>query len=134
MTKKTIFMNLSLCIITIFMLGSTVDLNSVYFEQNINDKIRQKRSQPMKHEKVTIYTTSVCPYCVRAKKLLESKGVQYMEIDVSSDSDKRLTMIEKAGGRSSVPQIFIGESHVGGADDLYALESEGRLDKLLKLA
>lgn len=85
----------------------------------------------MSHAQVVIYTTSVCPYCIRAKKLLDKKGVAYTEIDVSNDSEKRLTMIEKAGGRTSVPQIFIDKTHVGGCDDLYALEQKGGLDTLL---
>lgn len=79
---------------------------------------------------VTIYTTQVCPYCVRAKDLLKRKNVAYTEID-ASDDEVRATMIEKAGGRRSVPQIFIGSTHVGGCDDLYALEKEGKLDALL---
>ena len=80
---------------------------------------------------VEIYTTPTCPYCLAAKRLLTKKGVAYTEIDVSRDPDLRLAMTNRAGGRRSVPQILIGETHVGGSDDLHALEHEGRLDGLL---
>ena len=79
---------------------------------------------------ITIYSTPVCPYCNRAKSLLEKKGQSWTEVDVSNDSE-RAKMIEKAGGRRTVPQIFIGDTHVGGYDDLAALEKEGKLDGLL---
>jgi glutaredoxin 3 len=79
---------------------------------------------------VTIYTKSWCPYCSAAKELLKAKNVDFTEIAVSSAADQA-TMAKKAGGRSTVPQIWIGERHVGGCDDLYALDSEGDLDKLL---
>jgi glutaredoxin 3 len=81
--------------------------------------------------KVTIYTTPICPYCVRAKHLLKKKGVSYDEIDVFMDCDARNAMEAKSGGRRTVPQIFVGDTHVGGYDDLYALDSEGKLDPLL---
>jgi len=81
--------------------------------------------------KVTIYTTPICPYCVRAKHLLKKKGASIEEIDVFMDSDARAQMEEKSGGRRSVPQIFVGETHVGGCDELYALEHDGALDPLL---
>lgn len=81
--------------------------------------------------KVTLYTTQTCPYCVRAKMLLQKKKADYEEIDVSNDASLRASMTAKTGGRTSVPQIFIGEQHIGGSDDLYALESEGKLDALL---
>lgn len=81
--------------------------------------------------KVEIYTTMLCPYCYRAKKLLEKKGVTYTEIDVSTDPATRAKMRARAGGSHSVPQIFIGETHVGGCDELYALEQAGALDPLL---
>lgn len=79
---------------------------------------------------ITIYSTPICPYCVRAKKLLEEKGETYTEIDVS-DADERAKLIEKAGGRKTVPQIFIGDHHVGGYDDLSALDRSGKLDEML---
>lgn len=80
---------------------------------------------------VTIYTTSWCPYCNAAKALLTKKGVPYEEIDVETASGLRQTMSARAGGRTSVPQIFIGEHHVGGCDDLHALDARGELDPLL---
>ena len=80
---------------------------------------------------VEIYTTTVCPYCVRAKTLFKKKGVAYGEIDVSSDESLREEMIKRAGGRRTVPQIFIDGQHIGGADDLTALDRRGELDPLL---
>lgn len=80
---------------------------------------------------VEIYTTRICPYCRRAKALLEKKGAAYEEIDVSDDDALRARMVELAGGRRTVPQIFIDGRPIGGSDDLYALEQEGRLDALL---
>jgi glutaredoxin 3 len=80
---------------------------------------------------VTIYTTPSCPYCHRAKGLLKRKNASFTEIDVSSDHTKRAAMMERANGRRTVPQIFIGNTHVGGSDDLHALDSAGKLDALL---
>ena len=80
---------------------------------------------------VEVYTTQTCPYCVRAKMLLEKKGVDYQEIDVSDDN-KRAELLKKADGRRTVPQIFIGGKGIGGCDDLYALERDGKLDPLLQ--
>lgn len=87
------------------------------------------------HEKVNsviVYSTATCPYCVRAKQLLEKKGVKYTEYMVDMYLDKREEMLKLSGGRRTVPQIFINEKHIGGCDDLYRLESEGKLDELLK--
>ena len=81
--------------------------------------------------KVEIYATMFCPYCFRAKRLLDGKGVASEEVDVTRSPGKRRDMTERAGGRSSVPQIFIDGAHVGGCDELYALEAEGKLDPLL---
>lgn len=81
---------------------------------------------------IEIYTTNTCPYCVRAKKLLDKKGSSYQEIDVSQDPELRRSMAERAEGRTSVPQIFIDGFHIGGCDDLYALDKGGKLDPLLK--
>lgn len=83
-------------------------------------------------QQVEIYTTDSCPYCRLAKDLLARKGVTYKEVDVGYDEKLRGAMIQRARGRTSVPQIFIGTTHVGGCDDLYALEQEGKLDPLLK--
>ena len=80
---------------------------------------------------IEIYTTSYCPYCHAAKRLLSRKGVQFMEIDVSGDAKRRSEMVARANGRMTVPQIFIGSTHVGGYDDLSALERAGKLDPLL---
>lgn len=80
---------------------------------------------------IEIYTTFMCPYCARAKSLLDKKGQSYNEIDVSYDATKREEMTQKAGGRRTVPQIWINGTHVGGSDDLYALEREGKLDAML---
>ncbi len=80
---------------------------------------------------VTIYTTRLCPYCRSAKALLAKKGVAFHEIDVTWNSSLRAEMTIKAGGRTSVPQIWIGDQHIGGCDDLYALELERKLDELL---
>lgn len=81
---------------------------------------------------VEVYVTTYCPYCVRAKGLLKRKGVEFKEIDVTNDPDKRDWLIE-ATGRRTVPQIFIDGVSVGGSDDIYALDREGKLDALLKL-
>jgi glutaredoxin 3 len=83
---------------------------------------------------VEIYTTQYCPYCSAAKSLLRRKGVEYKEIDLGRDWAQRDTMIQRANGRMTVPQIFIGKVHVGGNDDLQALERAGKLDALLASA
>ena len=80
---------------------------------------------------IEIYTWSRCPFCIRAKGLLEQKDVEYTEHIIDGDEEARDKMRQKANGRSSVPQIFIDDRHIGGCDDLYALESEGKLDSLL---
>ena len=80
---------------------------------------------------ITIYTTPICPFCARAKSLLTKKGAPYEEIDVFMDNSARDDMLAKSGGARTVPQIFIGDTHVGGYDELYALEREGKLDPLL---
>jgi len=81
--------------------------------------------------RVKMYTSPICPYCVRAKSLLQDKGAEIEEINVLMDSQARQEMELKSGGRRTVPQIFIGDVHVGGCDDLYALEGTGKLDPLL---
>lgn len=80
---------------------------------------------------VVIYTTRFCPYCISAKQLLDRKQVEYREISVDGNPALRAEMSERAG-RTSVPQIWIGDTHVGGCDDLYALERQGKLDPLLQ--
>ncbi len=81
---------------------------------------------------VEIYTKFFCPYCARAKRLLESKGAQYEEHDIGLGGDKRAEMLQRAMGRHTVPQIFIDGRHIGGSDDLAALDREGKLDPLLQ--
>ena len=80
---------------------------------------------------IDIYTTPYCPYCIAAKELLNRKGAAFNEIDVSRDRSRRAEMTKRANGGYTVPQIFIGSTHVGGCDDLYALDSAGGLDPLL---
>lgn len=81
---------------------------------------------------VKIYTTKLCPYCSAAKRLLKNKRVNLEEIDVTFDHAGRQAMTKKAGGSTSVPQIFVGDTHVGGCDDLMALEAKGALDTMLQ--
>lgn len=81
---------------------------------------------------VEIYTSPTCGYCHAAKRLLREKGVDFTEIDVVRHPDRRPEMVQRAGGRRTVPQIFIGGTHVGGCDDIYALNDAGRLDPLLQ--
>jgi glutaredoxin 3 len=81
--------------------------------------------------KVEIYTQFLCGYCARAKRLLTDKNVAFEEIDVTMDSALRKVMMERSGGRRSVPQIFINDAHIGGCDDLHALDARGGLDPLL---
>jgi glutaredoxin 3 len=80
---------------------------------------------------VQIYTTPICPYCHAAKRLLQRKGVSFSEIDVSRDPTLREAMTQRSHGRRTVPQIFVGDQHVGGCDDLYDLDQAGKLDPLL---
>ena len=80
---------------------------------------------------VEIYTTQTCPYCIAAKGLLLKKGVAFTEIDVGGNPALRASMTQRAAGRTSVPQIFIGGQHVGGCDDIHALDHAGKLDALL---
>jgi len=83
--------------------------------------------------KVELYTTMFCPYCARARSLLAKKGVDYADIDVMADTAKRDEMVARSGGRQTVPQIFINGSHIGGSDELAALDRAGKLDALLGL-
>ena len=80
---------------------------------------------------VTIYTKPFCPYCSRALALLRDKGVEFTEIEAAFDPEKKREMVQRANGRMTFPQVFIGDEHVGGCDDLMALENEGRLDAKL---
>jgi glutaredoxin 3 len=80
---------------------------------------------------ITIYTKPLFPYCADALDLLEKKGVTFNQIDVSGNAEKRAEMIQRSGGRMTVPQIFVGERHIGGCDDIYALDARGELDPML---
>ena len=82
--------------------------------------------------KIEVYSSMLCPYCYRAKKLLETKGAAFTEIDVMLQPRRRAEMVERSGGRTSVPQIFIHDQHVGGCDDLFALEAGDKLEPLLQ--
>ncbi|MEJ0062445.1 MAG: glutaredoxin 3 [Alphaproteobacteria bacterium] len=82
-------------------------------------------------KKITVYSGPGCPYCDRAKALLKKKGAAYEEINIRTSDAVREDMIAKSGGRQTIPQIFIGDFHVGGCDDLYALDAEGKLDAML---
>lgn len=84
--------------------------------------------------KVEIYATQMCPYCMRAKRLLSEKGVAYTEIDIDREPQRREEMVKRAGGSYTVPQIFIDGTHVGGCDDIHALDRAGKLDPMLKPA
>jgi glutaredoxin 3 len=79
---------------------------------------------------IVVYSTGWCPYCVRARSLLERKGLPFREIKIDEDPAEREAMLARSGGRRTVPQIFVGEHHVGGFDELYALDKAGKLDEL----
>ncbi|WP_392535163.1 glutaredoxin 3 [Nostoc sp. C117] len=81
--------------------------------------------------KVEIYTWRTCPFCIRAKSLLNNKGVEFIEYSIDGDEVARNKMSQRANGRRSLPQIFINDEHIGGCDDIHALDSEGKLDELL---
>lgn len=83
-------------------------------------------------QKVELYTKGYCPYCKRAKALLSEKGVSFTDYEIDKQPELRDVMIKRANGGHTVPQIFIGDTHVGGCDDLFALESQGKLDALLQ--
>ncbi|MBD2444630.1 glutaredoxin 3 [Dolichospermum sp. FACHB-1091] len=80
---------------------------------------------------VEIYTWSTCPFCLRAKSLLNKKGVDFTEYSIDGDEDARAKMAQRANGRRSLPQIFINDNHIGGCDDIHALERQGKLDEML---
>ena len=82
--------------------------------------------------KIEIYTWSTCPYCRRAKELLNSKGVEYTEHDISGDDAARAKMVERTGGPKSVPQIFVNDTLIGGCDDIHALDKQGKLDEIIE--
>jgi glutaredoxin 3 len=83
-------------------------------------------------KQVKIYTTGICPYCIKAKRLLDKKGVEYEDLRIDLNPEKAFDAVEKSGGLRTVPQIFIDDYHVGGCDELYALEKDNGLDSLLE--
>lgn len=93
--------------------------------------LRHWRGEINNMAEIIIYTTNYCPYCVKAKQLLINKKKEFEEIDLTNDDDGRLRLVEKSGGRKTVPQIFINGQHIGGCDDLYSLDKNGELDTLL---
>ncbi len=97
---------------------------------NFINRILGRHPEQMK-AKVEIYTWQTCPFCIRAKLLLWWKGVNYIEYKIDGDGAARVKMAERANGRRSVPQIFINEEHIGGCDDIYALDATGKLEPLL---
>ena len=82
--------------------------------------------------KIEIYTWQYCPFCIRAKALLDQKGINYQEYSIDGDQEARSIMIDRANGRKTVPQIFINDEGIGGCEELYSLESSNQLDKLMK--
>jgi len=84
--------------------------------------------------KIEVYSTAVCPYCVAAKNLLKSRGLEWVELRIDTDAAQRDTMLARSGGRRTVPQIFVNDQHVGGYDDLVAADRSGKLTQLLELA
>ncbi len=97
---------------------------------NFLNSLIGRKPQPVKAQ-VEIYTWQTCPYCIRAKMLLQWKGVKFIEYKIDGDGAARVRMAERANGRRTVPQIFINHQHIGGCDDLYALDRQGQLDPLL---
>jgi len=87
----------------------------------------------MQMAKIEIYTQMGCGYCARALRLLQSKNIDFEQIDVSLNSDLRAEMVKRAGGRNTSPQIFVNDEHIGDSDEIFALERAGHLDKLLKV-
>ncbi|WP_300377671.1 glutaredoxin 3 [Henriciella sp.] len=85
-------------------------------------------------QKVTIYTRAFCPFCTRAVSLLQQKGVDFTEIDAGMDPDKKQEMVSRANGARTFPQIFVGDIHVGGCDEMMALEKSGKLDPMIEAA
>ena len=106
-------------IIFIFILLTPINLGKVKMTQQQKPKIE-------------IYTTTRCPYCVKAKNLLSSKDLDYIEINIEQDPSLKEEMMAKSGGRKTVPQIFINDAHIGGCDDLHATNDSGKLDKIIK--
>jgi glutaredoxin 3 len=124
MNNKSIVFFFLLVFFSLSLNANSQDVTSIIMKNN------QNKSEVMMQD-VTIYTTKYCPYCIRAKQLLKNKGLEFSEIAVDGNPALRQEMTRKAK-RTSVPQIWIGQQHVGGCDELYALERSGQLDTLLK--
>ena len=92
----------------------------------------RRRKTDVSRPEVVIYSTAICPYCVAAKNFLKARGLDWTEVRIDTDPVQRERMLERSGGRTSVPQIFVGATHVGGYDDLIALHRAGSLDELLR--
>lgn len=101
--------------------------------QNLLNSLLKRHPETIKAQ-VEIYTWQTCPYCIRAKMLLRWKGVRFTEYKIDGDGAARVRMAERANGRRTVPQIFINNQHIGGCDDLYLLDRQGKLDPLLSKA
>lgn len=97
---------------------------------NLINRLLGRQPEQIK-AKVEIYTWQTCPYCIRAKMLLSWKGVKFIEYKIDGDGAARVKMAERANGRRTVPQIFVNNQHIGGCDDLYQLDTEGKLDSIL---
>ncbi len=94
-------------------------------------RYKQIRGLAIDMNEIIVYTTIYCPYCVKIKQLLLKKNVEFTEVDLTNDDAGRVELVEKSGGRKTVPQVFINGKHIGGCDDLFALDAKGELDSLL---
>ena len=116
-----------------FSLSATMPILSIVIaEKKAREMSMSDNDAGIAPPAVTIYTTKLCPYCHMAKRVLRNKGVAFQEIDVTFEPQERAAMRERAGGRHTVPQIFVGSTHIGGCDELLSLDDEGRLDDLLE--
>lgn len=118
--------------ISIFLLFITCICISVLLYFVPTEEYKTNKISGIQMAKVVIYTKSYCPYCVKAKGLLKKKDVAFEEIDIENDQALAIKVMELSSGRKTVPQIFIDDSHIGGCDDLYALDEAGKLDAMLK--
>ncbi len=115
------------------MLFIIMILRATNLEQNSMESQNTLKQNKQNAPQIVIYIKSYCPYCVKAKRLLEGKALDYTEIDVENNATLLQEMLSKSLGRKTVPQIFLGDKHIGGCDDLYALEESGELDKIISL-
>lgn len=115
------------------MLFIIMILRATNLEQNSMESQNTLKQSKQNTPQIVIYTKSYCPYCVKAKRLFQGKGLDYTEIDVENNATLLQEMLSKSLGSKTVPQIFFGDKHIGGCDDLYALEESGELDKIISL-